>query len=211
MLFLVVVAVGLLTVGVAGGRFSVLAELTIRGQWLLAGALLVQVVVITVLRRPPHAIAAGLHLLSYALAAAFLLANRRLRGLSIVAAGGLLNVVAIAANGGTMPATRGALRVAGIAADADHFANSGQVVGARLGLLGDVFAVPHQLGIANVFSAGDVIICVGVIGLVHAAAGCPWAMPARRRPLPFSARPLPESCSGVRRRTSGADRPGPPS
>ena len=70
---------------------------------------------------------------------------------------------------------------------ADHFANSDQVVGARLGLLGDVFAVPHQVGIANVFSAGDVIICVGVIVLVHAAAGCPWALPVRRRPLPFSA------------------------
>ncbi len=175
MLFAVVLAVGLATIPPAGGRFAVLAELPIRRRWLLVAALVVQIIDISVLRRPPHAVAAGLHLLSYALAGAFLLANRRLRGLPTTALGGLLNVVAIAANDGTMPASPSALRLAGIAADHQHFANSAAVAGARLGVLGDVFAVPHRFGIANVFSVGDVVVCCGAILLLHAGAGSPWA------------------------------------
>lgn len=175
MLFLVAVAAAALTVPLAGGRLAVLAELHLRGRPLLAAALGLQVVAITVLRRPPHAVAAALHLLSYGLAAGFLLANRRLPGVPVMALGGGLNVAAIAVNAGTMPASVGALRRAGISVATDHFANSAPVTGARLPFLGDVFAVPPGLGVANVFSLGDVVVCVGVVVLLHAAAGCRWA------------------------------------
>jgi hypothetical protein len=176
MLFLVALAAAVLTIPVAGGRFAALADLRLHGRPLLAVALAVQIVAISVLRRPPHVLAAFLHLLSYALAGAFLFANRRLSGVPLVALGGGLNLVAIAANGGTMPAATGALRRAGVHVATDHFANSAPISGARLPFLGDVFAVPAGLGIANVFSVGDLVICVGVVVLLHAAARCRWTV-----------------------------------
>jgi len=54
------------------------------------------------------------HLLTYGLAAAFVLRNLDLRFVWVVALGGLLNFVAIAANGGVMPASRDALETAGL-------------------------------------------------------------------------------------------------
>ncbi len=78
-----------------------------------------------------------------------------------------MNLAAIAANGGTMPATPEALAVAGIAADGEHFVNSGVVEQARLWWLGDIFAVPASLPLANVFSLGDVVLLVGFGWLVH--------------------------------------------
>ena len=185
MLFLTVVALALMTLRPAGGRFSVLAELPLRRWELVLAALLVQILVISVLVDPPHLLAATLHLLSYALAGGFLWANRSLRGLPVAAAGGGLNVLAIAANGGVMPATESALRSAGLSLGGDHFVNSAAVDEPRLALLGDVFFVPASVGpLANVFSIGDVVLAAGVLLVVHAGAACPWTSwsPRRLRP-----------------------------
>lgn len=185
MLFLVVLAVGLLTVRPLGGRFTTLASLHMRGAWLVALALLVQVLAISVLVRPPHLLAATLHVSSYCFAAAFLWINRRVRGLPLAAAGGALNLLAIGANGGTMPATASALQAAGIRGDGVHFSNSDAVAHPRLGFLGDVFAVPASLGpLANVFSLGDVALALGAVWLLHAAAGCTWAVSRAGRGAP---------------------------
>ena len=176
MLFVTVLAAAMLCVRLAGGRFVVLAEVRIRAAWLVISALLLQVLTISVLVHPAPALAASLHLLSYGLAAAFLWLNRGLRGLPLIAAGAALNALAIAANGGTMPASASALQTAGIAADGVHFANSTTVIGPRLAMLGDVFALPRSLGIlANVFSIGDVVLTLGAVWFLHGAAGCGWA------------------------------------
>ncbi len=175
MLFLVVLALALGTLRPLGGRFDRLAALPVRGSSLVLLALAVQVVTISVLRSPPHLLAAGLHQASYALAGVFLWRNRRLAGLSLLAAGGAANLLAIVANGGTMPARAAALRLAGLEPAADHFANSAVVAHPHLALLGDVFAVPAWAGpLANVFSPGDLALAAGAVWLVHAAAGCPW-------------------------------------
>ena len=182
MLFLVVLAVGLLTVRPAGGRFQVLSEVPLRAPWLVALALALQVVTISVLTNPPHLLAAGLHVLSYAVAALFLWCNRRLAGLPVLTAGAALNLTAIVANAGVMPAREAALSSAGIVADPSHFANSATLDDARLAFLGDVFAVPEAAGLlANVFSVGDVLLAVGAVWLLHGAAGCRWThlLPAR--------------------------------
>ena len=89
----------------------------------------------------------------------------------MVGVGGLLNLVAIAANGGVMPASRGALSTAGLDVQSGQFANSDFVDGANLAFLGDVFAIPAGWPGANVFSVGDVLMLVGVFLVVHAAAG----------------------------------------
>lgn len=190
MLFLVVLAVALLTVRPAGGRFSELAGLTVRWAWLVGAALVLQVVVISVLRTPPHLLAAGLHLGSYGLAALFLWHNRRLAGLPLLAAGGAANLTAIAVNGGTMPARPAALRLAGIEPDPAHFANSMALVHPHLAWLGDVFAVPQWAGLlANVFSLGDLALASGALWLLHAAAGCTWTRPHQRCVTSISSNP----------------------
>jgi Family of unknown function (DUF5317) len=111
------------------------------------------------------------HLVSYLPAAVFLLANRRLRYLWIVGFGGALNVLAIAANGGVMPASAGALGAAGLPPTTELFSNSTFIATPHLGFLGDVFAIPANWPLANVFSIGDVVIAAGFAAVVHAMAG----------------------------------------
>ena len=108
-----------------------------------------------------------LHLLSYGLAAAFLVANRRIAGMWVIAAGTSLNVLAIVANNGVMPASRSALRSAGLATSSHGFANSSAVSHPHLLPLGDVFAVPASWPLSNVYSVGDICIAIGVVIAIH--------------------------------------------
>lgn len=76
-------------------------------------------------------------------------------------------MAAIVANGGVMPASDWAVRVAGLAHEADAFSNSRPVENARLWFLGDVFPIPKGWPLANVFSVGDVLLVVGAAVSVH--------------------------------------------
>jgi hypothetical protein len=131
----------------------------LRGLPLVWAALLTQVVLVEVAL--PHLLAVATHLASYLLAAAFLWLNRGLRGLPVVALGAACNGVTIALNGGTLPASAEAVRRAGISAD-EAFLNSAVLDDPVLPWLGDVFAWPQPLPLANVFSVGDVLIVLGV-------------------------------------------------
>jgi hypothetical protein len=117
----------------------------------------------------PSFAAEALHLVSYALAVAFLVVNRRITGLWLVALGGALNLLAISANHGVMPASNAALARAGRQVVSERFSNSNAVPHARLAFLGDVFAVPKRFPLANVFSVGDVLLVVGIGVILHAA------------------------------------------
>jgi hypothetical protein len=112
-------------------------------------------------------------LVSYALAVWFLWANRRLPWFWVAAVGGFMNLAAIAANGGEMPASRAALRSAGLLGEGSGFANSGLVAHARLAFLGDVFSIPKGYPFANVFSVGDVVLLLGAAMLLVTACGVP--------------------------------------
>jgi Family of unknown function (DUF5317) len=161
----------LLLVPVLGGRLSGLAEIDLRGGRLLAVALLLQVLAITVLTGAPHALRVALHAGSYLLAAAFLWRNRRLPGLPLLATGGGLNALVIAVNGGQMPASAEAVRRAGLPLEEEGFVNSGVLDDARLAPLGDVFASPDWLPLSNVYSPGDLLLLAGAFWVVHAACG----------------------------------------
>jgi hypothetical protein len=160
-----------LTVPLAGGRLSSLESVRLRWLWLAFVAFGLQVVLVTVVPEGNTDIHRGLHLATYALVGACVVRNLDLRFLWVAALGGLLNFVAIVANGGVMPARRGALETAGLEVQSGSFANSDLVDDARLGFLGDVFAIPAGWPGANVFSVGDVVMLVGVFLVVHAAAG----------------------------------------
>jgi hypothetical protein len=166
-LVLALVALAVLAVPLTGGRLSALASLRWRHAWLLPLALGTQVVVLEVPSLPTTAAAAA-HVLTYGLAAAFVVVNRSVRGLWLVAVGAAANGVPIALNGGTLPASPAAMAAAGIEVDGG-FTNSGPVEGARLPWLGDVFAVPEPFPLANVFSVGDVLIVAGAVWVLMAA------------------------------------------
>ena len=161
----------LATVPLAGGRLLLLADVRFRAVWLLVVAIGAQIVILEVVASSAETVLELVHLASYVLIGVFLVVNRHLRYLWLVALGGALNFVAIAANGGVMPADAGALAAAGLANDPALFTNSAAVADARLGFLGDVFFVPSSWPASNVFSIGDVVIVLGTLLFVHAACG----------------------------------------
>jgi hypothetical protein len=161
----------LLSVPIARGRVTALADLPLRRPGLALAAIALQILVISVLPTGDHTIHTSLHLLSYALLGLFAFANRAIAGVPIVAAGGLLNFVAIAANGGVMPTAPSAAASAAVTAGSDEFLNSRVLEDAKLQFLGDVIATPTSWPLHNVFSIGDLVLLVGVIVLVHAACG----------------------------------------
>lgn len=166
-LFIVLVFV---SVPLTGGRLERLADLDLRGVRWIMGALAAQLAIIVVAPGGDTELHRAVHVASYAAGAVFLWANRRIPGVLVLGAGAMLNAVAITANGGVMPASREAMRAAGMPASADgEFVNSAPVDDARLQLLGDVLAVPSWLPAAKVFSVGDVLIALGAIIVVHAA------------------------------------------
>lgn len=177
MLIVVAALIGILAVPLFRGRFENLATIRLRWGWALAAALGLQVAITSLLSGIPVAVAQGLHLGSYALAATFLFGNRRLVGLWCVAVGAALNVLVISLNQGVMPASGRALEVAGVVPAAGRFANSAPVRHPRFAFLGDIFAIPSGYPFANVFSVGDVIIVVGAVLTIHHLCGSrllPW-------------------------------------
>jgi MFS family permease len=161
MILLIALAALILAVPLWGGRLSALGELRLRATGWLVLALLIQILVISVIPDRFTHLHIPLHLLSYLLAAAFFVANRRVPGLCVMGIGYALNFAAITANGGVMPATQRALEIAGRSQETGQFANSTVIEGARLQLLGDVFAMPASWPLANVFSIGDVLLVLG--------------------------------------------------
>lgn len=161
----------LLSVPLCGGRLGAIGELRLRATGVIGAAVAIQVVIISVVPHGAPALHHAIHLSTYALAAAFAWLNRRVPGLALAAVGGAANLAAIAANGGVMPARAGALRIAGMEEAKGGFQNSVAVRDAHLAWLGDVFALPASWPIHNVFSIGDVLLVLGVLGGLHVVCG----------------------------------------
>ena len=169
MFLLAAVAIALITVPLAGGRLSAISKRRPRWMPAIFGALAIQVLIFSVLPDGSPTLHRVLHIASYALAGVFVYANRSLPGMLLIGCGGMCNLVAITVNGGVMPASRDAERIAGIVADAS--ANSTALAHPRLLFLGDVFAIPKSWPLHNVFSIGDVIIAIGTGVVIHALSG----------------------------------------
>jgi Family of unknown function (DUF5317) len=184
-----VIALALLTVPLAGGRVSRLAEVRMRWTPVIFGALAIQVVIVSLLPSGNPSLHRVLHLGSYALAAAFLAANRRTPGLRVIAVGGLLNATAIVANNGVMPASAYALRTAGEFTKANGFMNSTQLAHPKLLFLGDIFAIPRSWPLHNVFSIGDICIAAGAAIAIHALSGSRLTTRASHKPRLSTADP----------------------
>ena len=130
-------------------------------RWTLViwAAVVIQLIILRV--SLPSGFAPVLHVLTYVMALGFLLKNRRAPGVLIVGAGALSNGVTIALNGGTLPASARAVAAAGTGSNST-FDNTAVLAHPVLPWLGDVFAWPAPLPLANTFSVGDALIVVGV-------------------------------------------------
>jgi len=120
-----------------------------------------------------------------------LLRNARLPGLAIVAAGAILNLVAIVANGGYMPSSPSVWQeLTGSASlPIDYYSNV-VLIGpdTALPFLGDIFAFPRALPMATAFSLGDALIALGAIVFLVAATRRPSSDETpMRRSLPEAA------------------------
>lgn len=178
MILIVPVIVGVATVALSGGKISALLDVRFRNGWMLMAALATQILIMRVVPGATtwHQMA---HLASYGLAGGFVYANRSLPHFLTLAAGGAMNLTAIAANGGTMPARAAAVVSAGLQHVAGEFHNSATVADAKLAFLGDVFAIPQSWPLSNTFSAGDVVLVAAAILLVNHVCKAADRRPAR--------------------------------
>jgi Family of unknown function (DUF5317) len=164
-----VVVLSALAVPLFGGRLGALVELRLRHVWAVYVALGLAVLAIE-LPGLPDGLRSLLLVAAYPIGAVFLAANRRVPGMLLTALGAALNLLAIAANGGVMPASPAAMARAGLAEE-PGFQNSAPLADPRLAFLGDVFAIPASWPLSNVFSVGDVFIAVGLAWGLHRVCG----------------------------------------
>jgi Family of unknown function (DUF5317) len=158
--------VGIIIVGLTGADLRRLVDLPIRHLWLVWLAIGVQVGVLSLLAdHVAGSVGDAVHLATYGVAVVFMIVNRRVRGVALMGLGGAANLTAIIANGGVMPASATAWRLAG-RASSTGFSNSLPIAHPRLLVLGDVFALPAGWPLANVFSVGDTLLVWGLVWMV---------------------------------------------
>ena len=168
MLLLYALPIGLLAGLVAGGSIGRLADLRIRLAPLAVGGLLFQLLLFspplgTILARDLP-IGPGLYVGSTLIVLAALIANIGRPGFKFILIGAALNLFAVVANGGVMPASPDAwASLHGVTGMPQDVLTNSTIASAatRLAALGDVFALPRSLPFANVFSLGDLLIAVG--------------------------------------------------
>jgi hypothetical protein len=173
MLLVILALTCVATVPLTGGNLMRLLDLDLQCTWAVLTAITIQVGITTIFASGDQALYSALHLLSYGMAALFLIANRTLPGLWILTLGGALNLIVISANHGVMPASSTAMATAGIPIAQDAFANSDVLAHPHLSALGDVIGIPGPWPLGNVLSVGDLLIFAGLLVLLHRACSEP--------------------------------------
>jgi hypothetical protein len=187
MFILYAIVVGLVVGRLTGGRVERLADIRFRWAALAFAGVAVQLVLffpaVADALAGPRSLAIALYVGSTAAVLCAVIRNIRLTGLPFVALGAALNLAAIVANGGLMPATPGAVAAAGLTLEGGFTAGS-VTDDPALPLLVDRFALPAWLPLSNVFSIGDVLIGIGIAAAVaagmHARRGASAAATAPR-------------------------------
>ena len=176
MILIALAGLCLLSVPLTGGSLRRLADVELRGMWVPMLALAAQVVITVIVTSGSPALHRGIHMATDVLLGVFLWCNRRLPGVRVIAAGALMNAVAIFANRGVMPASLWAQRTVGMHITGGGFENSTHVGHALLPWLGD--SIPWPGPLPNVLSPGDCVIYIGTLVLLHTI--CRRKAPAAR-------------------------------
>jgi hypothetical protein len=169
MFVLYAVVAGLVIGFLVGGRPSGLARLQFEWAPLIALGMAIQLALFS----GPIASSIGnagppIYVGSSLLVLAAVCRNWSIPGLPIVALGAASNLVAIAANGGYMPAAASALEAQGREAPS-VYSNSAYLAEPVLAPLTDIFAMPTWIPFANVFSVGDILIAAGIVVVIVVA------------------------------------------
>jgi hypothetical protein len=172
--FALAILIGLLAGLVRGGSLAAIGEARLRWLWLVPAGLLVSgYVALGVGLEAPWWVL-PLHLGSYALLLAVMIANRRVVGIPIIAAGLVLNALVIASNGGLMPQSPQTIHVKHpdeTFLPGQHPRHTKDVVlpreATRLWWLSDVLVTPEGLPVRTVVSVGDVILAAGLVWCVQ--------------------------------------------
>jgi len=184
MFMLYALVLGLICGLLLGGQVERIGNARLRWLPAIAAALIVQALLFGPLQgllQPADPVGIAAHVLSSAVVLVAVLVNVRLPGLALLAAGAAMNLAAIIANGGVMPASDAALATLGWTGEPSEFSNSAFVENPALPWLTDIFALPRWLPFANVFSIGDVLISLGVGVFIVRSMGRPSARSASVR------------------------------
>jgi hypothetical protein len=170
-----------------GGSLRNFDNLHLRWIPLAIGSFVLQLLIFTPFRTAPLISGATpqLYVLSMAMLTIWVGLNRRIPGMSLMAAGLLMNFTAIVANGGYMPVSPASARYAGTianyASEGPQVANNSLATdsGLHFWLLTDIIPLPKELPFANVFSVGDLFLMTGVgILCYRTIRGMPEVTPA---------------------------------
>ena len=173
MIVLVVLVASIAVALLRGGNLGHLGTLNIRWRGVIILGFLIQVLAFSSFWQDnsgTKSLTQFAYLASLCLLLVALAANRHIPGVKLLTFGFLLNFIAIAANGGFMPASLSALQSTQLPLlqPGQVWSNSiGMGVDTRLPFLGDIFAIPKQFPFSNVFSIGDILIALGAIYLIQ--------------------------------------------
>ncbi len=152
-------------------------RLRFRQGWLVLLAISVQILIFTPFAEDRFAelgLTPILNTATYAIIVIFAFLNRKIASIAVIGLGTLSNLLVIAANKGYMPVKLESLRqvaepaIVNIIAAGEPYRNSILLTDSTpLPYLADIFYLPAQIPLANVFSIGDVVIGIGAFILVQ--------------------------------------------
>jgi hypothetical protein len=168
MLMLVLPLIALVVALVRGGSLQNLLSVPLRWPALVLLGLGLQLVIFTPLRSrlPIEGLVPPLYLLSMLIMVGWVVLNRRVPGMLWMGIGVVMNLAAIAANGGYMPVAPESTQIAGQVrelGDSATIHNNSLLTSApvQLWILTDILPIPAIVPFANVFSIGDVFLTLG--------------------------------------------------
>jgi hypothetical protein len=160
------------------GRFSGLADLfdSVRHFWLILVPFVSVVIMWIGLGRVNHAhwtvISGVLHIVSTIAFVVFFALNLKIKGIWFFFVGQAMNLLPIAANGGKMPVSEAASKIANAGAvEGEMLRHCVMTSSTRFNLLADIVPIPVKF-FPGVVSPGDVLIAIGIFILIQFAM-CP--------------------------------------
>ena len=167
MFIIYAICIGILLGYLRGGSLMWIVNFDLNYKVLAISSLFIQILLFSkfpVIDQVSPNIIAMLHILSYLLLIAFIISNIKIKGISIIGFGTLLNAIVISLNNGYMPSILSNARTS-IEAGTIHNGIDANIIyiteNTVFPLLADIFTLPSWLPLSNAFSIGDLFIATG--------------------------------------------------